>query len=85
MHRRLLLFGGKNVSNQKKVEYRILSRTVIAVAKEGAVGDWAAYIDSVAGNNHEQEVKKVLENGNKLPETVAKVLFPSFKGLIWRH
>ncbi|MCJ7573960.1 hypothetical protein MUO93_06820, partial [Candidatus Bathyarchaeota archaeon] len=46
--------------------------------------DWAAYIGSVAGCNHELEAQGVKENGTKLSEAVAKVLFPCWKGLRYR-
>ena len=35
-----------------KTRYIALSRKVIAVAIEGEVKDWAAYIDGVPGDNH---------------------------------
>jgi hypothetical protein len=62
-----------------------LDRRVIAVAKEGYAGDWAAYIGAVAGENHEQEWQEVMKHGNKLRKEVAEVLFPNFASkFVWR-
>ena len=43
-----------------RCRWRALDIRVIAVAKEGFVHDWAAYIGAVEGNNHEEEWKKFL-------------------------
>ena len=67
-----------------QVEWKPLSAKVIVAAREGAVGDWAAYIGAVPGHNHEKEYEEVLANGEKLPQEVAEVLFPNFKRLRWR-
>jgi len=69
----------------QKVRYRALDLHVLAVAVEGAVGDWAAYIGSVEGNNHHNEYRKVRDRGSKLPKEVAELLFPDFKKLRWRY
>ena len=69
---------------EKRTGYMRLGRNVLAVAKEGAVNDWAAYIDAVPGINHEAEVEHVMTNGDKLPERVARALFPEFRDLAWR-
>ena len=68
----------------KRIDYKALANRVLVVAKEGAIGDWACYIDAVAGNNHELEYKKVMNYGSKLPEKIANVLFPSFKRFNYR-
>lgn len=73
------------MNTQKRVRYTPLSMRVIAVAVEGEVGDWSAYIDAVEGKNHFIEYKRVLENGTKLPREVAEILFPEFKDLNWRY
>lgn len=68
-----------------RTEYKALETHVIAVAVEGAVKDWAAYIGAVEGKNHEIESKKIARNGAKLPHAVAKVLFPEWEEkLDWR-
>jgi len=69
---------------RKRDAYVILGSHVIAVAKEGAVGDWAAYIDAVSGYNQADDINRVMEYGDKLPEDVARVLFPGFSDLKWR-
>jgi hypothetical protein len=69
---------------KKRVRYIPLSMRVIAVAVEGEIGDWAAYIDAVEGHNHYLEFPRVAENGTKLPREVAEILFPDFKCLEWR-
>jgi len=68
----------------KRMQYTVLGQNVLAVAKEGAVNDWAAYIDAVPGVNLAEEVKHVMDRGDKLPEAVARVLFPEFRDLTWR-
>lgn len=67
-----------------KVDYRTLDTRVIAVAKEGAIGDWAAYIGAVPGNSHENEWPEVAASGSKLPESVANALFPHFARFEYR-
>jgi hypothetical protein len=64
---------------------KVLCRRVLAVATKGAVGDWAAYIDAVPGHNHEREAVDVADNGDKLPQAFAEVLFPDLaKEYRWR-
>jgi hypothetical protein len=53
-----------------------LARKVIAVAKTRIEGAWAAYIDAVPGENHDNEEDVVLRNGAKLYEPIARALFP---------
>lgn len=67
-----------------KTEYRALSSKVLVVAVEGAIGDWAAYIDAVPGNNHDNEFFEVAEHGAKLDRHLAEILFPKWKHLTWR-
>jgi hypothetical protein len=62
----------------KKVRWVPLDSKVIAVAVEGEVGDWSAYIGAVKGKNHDEEWHKVLKYGTKLPRKVAEALFPDF-------
>jgi len=65
--------------SERETEYLALAGDVLAVAKQGGKGDdWAAYIGAVPGISHRREWRKVLENGDKLPYNVAKVLFPAF-------
>jgi predicted thioredoxin/glutaredoxin len=65
-------------------EYRALSQRVLAVAVEGAAGDWAAYVDAVIGNNHEREAPLVAEWGGKLSRELAELLFREWKHLKYR-
>jgi len=67
-----------------RIEWRALDTHVLAVAVEGAVSDWAAYIGAVKGRDHGKEWKKVAETGTKLPKEIAEILFPGFKHLRWR-
>jgi len=66
------------------VEWKALSCQVIAVAVEGEVGDWAAYIGAVDGRDHEKEWPEVAKYGAKLDRRIAEILFPQFKKLKWR-
>lgn len=61
------------------MRYRALARCVLAVAETRAEGTWAAYCDAVPGKNHENELEPVLNQGAKLTEDVARVLFPYFR------
>lgn len=56
-----------------------LATKVLAVAQTRIEGTWAAYIDAVQGFNHQYEIHRVLADGQKLDEKVARVLFPRFK------
>jgi len=68
----------------RKIRYIALDSKVLVVAKEGGIGDWAAYIGAVPGLNHTFEWQRVRDNGTKLPQKVAEILFPDFKDLNWR-
>lgn len=69
----------------KRITYLALSNKVLVVAVEGSVGDWTAYIDAVAGQDHEEEMREVARHGAKIPKWMAKRLFPSFhKAFKWR-
>lgn len=61
-----------------------MSTKVLCVAVEGSVGDWTAYIDAVEGESHSVEWQEVKDHGSKLPQEIAEILFPNFKGLRWR-
>lgn len=63
------------------VRIRPLSKRVLAVARTRIEGKWAAYIDSVPGHSHEEEMDEVLRSGVKLPIEVAKSLFPEFENI----
>lgn len=55
---------------------KALGTRVLAVAQTRREGGWCAYIDAVPGINHESEMTGVLSLGTKLPEEIARVLFP---------
>ena len=63
------------------VQYRALSPTVLAVSRTRIEGTWAAYVDSVPGVNHDLETQPVLNQGAKLPEPVARALWPEYQDL----
>ena len=69
----------------KAFEMVVLDEHVLAVAQEGAIGDWSAYIGVVIGRNHEDEAIEVLRRGSKLSKKLAEILFPDFKALNWRY
>lgn len=66
------------------IDYRVLDRQVIVVAVEGAIGDWAAYIGAVKGDNHDHEYEQIAKTGNKVSEEIARAIFPAIKGLHYR-
>jgi len=57
---------------------RALSMRVLVVARTRVECAWAAYCDAVPGMNHVHEMADVLDHGDKLPEHVARALFPEF-------
>lgn len=61
--------------------YRALDRTVLCAAQTRIHGAWVAYAMAVPGRNHEYEMEEVLLHGSKIPERVARALFPVFDGL----
>ena len=68
-----------------KISYKALDSHVLAVAVEGGIKDWAAYIGAVKGNNFDNEFHEVAENGTKLYRKIAELLFPDFaKEFTWR-
>lgn len=72
------------MNKMARVRYIALDSKVLAVAVEGSVSDWTAYIGAVEGMSHEHEWQAVKDNGSKLRKEVAEVLFPDFKELAWR-
>lgn len=58
-----------------------LATHVLCVAITRIECSWAAYCDAVTGDDHEHEQYYVLETGDKLPEPVARALFPMFDGV----
>ena len=62
-------------------DYCALARMVLVVAKTRVEGVWSAYCDTVPGQNHDNEYIEVLRTGDKIPEQIARVIFPRFDGI----
>jgi len=69
---------------------RDLCRTVLCAARTRIEIAWAAYIKGVLGNQgvlfppllkQDEELMEVLANGTKLSESIARAIFPEFKGV----
>jgi len=74
------------MAKNRKYYTRSLSPRVLVVAVVNKqIKDWACYIDSVPGNNHDEEYENVTENGTELPHDIAKLLFPDLdQKYAWR-
>ena len=59
---------------------RSLAPSVLCVAETRVEGAWAAYCGSVPWDSPTQK-ESVLNCGTKLPEDVARVVFPRFEGV----
>jgi len=55
-----------------------LASTALAVAHTRIEGAWCAYCMGVPGINHNDEYEKVLKQGDKLSEEIARLIFPEF-------
>jgi hypothetical protein len=64
-----------------KFATRRLHRQILVVAKTRIEGAWSAYIFPVPGENHDEEAKLWQTEGVKLPENLARVMFPEFKDM----
>lgn len=62
-----------------------LARKVLAVARTRCETAWAAYVDAVPGYDHSMEKQAVLDRGCKLPEVVARALFPGLEEVPYAH
>ena len=58
--------------------WRPLASRVLVVAVPRVECAWSAYCDAVPGQDHRHEYDAVMAHGAKLPEAVARVLFPIF-------
>ena len=63
------------------VRHTMLGSRVMAVARSRIDGTWTANCDCVIGADLEVGIKLVLDHGTKLPEEVARALFPFFDGV----
>lgn len=70
-----------------EIDWLALHREVLVVAKANKdAGDWKAYIASVPGQNHDEEWRDALANGDPLPQDLAEFMFPNIKGrFAWRR
>ena len=73
------LAAGEQCAWESTVRFVCLDRRVMIAARTRVEGTWAAYCKNVPGMKHEDEVEAVLEHGTKVPEAVARVLFPDFE------
>ena len=69
---------------------RGLGRTVLCAARTRIEVAWAAYIKGIPGNQgvlfppllgEDEELLEVLASGTKLSESIARAIFPEFKGV----
>jgi len=77
---------------RKAYNYKALGQRVLAVAvvnyrddAKSEVFDWAAYIDAVPGESHDNEYIKVSEYGSKLSPELGLFLFPEYDPESYRH
>lgn len=68
----------KKVYSEPHDTYYPLDMHVLAVAVAGDIGDWAAYVDAVEGENHDIEWQEVAKKGSKLSRKIASAIFPQF-------
>lgn len=73
------------VRGRKAYSWVALDSKVIAVAVEGEIRDWSAYIGAVPGKKHESEYEDVALHGSKLSKNIAEAIFPDFKRLWYRE
>lgn len=60
------------------VVHRALHMCVLCAATTRVEGVWTAYCRNVPGSCHMAEVQRVLDDGDKLSEPVARAMFPEF-------
>lgn len=58
-----------------------LASRVLIVAVTRIEGAWSAYCDAVPGIRHDDEWEEVWRTGTKIPEKMARALFPQFEDL----
>lgn len=63
-----------------RIGIRALDIRVLVVAHRRVEGSWCAYIKNVPGDNHMDELEEVSAHGSKLPEAVARAIFPHIEG-----
>ena len=55
--------------------HRALAARVLCAMTTRPDGKWAAFVDAVPGMSHPREQARVLEHGQKLPESLARAVF----------
>lgn len=65
------------------LQYRPIGHNILAVATKNDI-DWAAYIGAVPGYDFDAEANGVAAFGDKLPEAIARAIFPQFQGVPYR-
>ncbi len=70
---------------QPLVRVKALHREVLVMAHTRQERAWCAYCFPVPGMNHDNEVYLWRENGEKLEEDIARVMFPVFTDLPYAH
>ncbi len=58
-----------------------LSCNVLVVANTRVECAWCAYCSAVRGYDHGLEQQAVLDHGDKLPERIARAIFPRFESI----
>ena len=66
-------------------QYRCLAPGVLIVMQTRIECTWAAYCAVVPNMNHDDEFKDVLRHGDKLPEDVARAIFPGAPPVPYAH
>ncbi len=77
----------KKVYNYVPLAQRVIVTAVInTYLKNGkqTIFDWSCYIDSVTGNNHEEEFLVVALYGDKIAEELGRMLFPNLRKYKYR-
>lgn len=73
---------------EHEAEYCALASRVMTFAVVNiTVGDWAAYVDAIPGENHDEEFDQLLEkrSSTKLPYAIAKIIYPHYDAkYVWR-
>jgi hypothetical protein len=68
------------------IDYRVLDRRILVVAKEKIPNEWVVYIGVVAGVSHGREIQGVIDYGSVIDGVLARFLFPGFgKGRVYTY
>ena len=79
----------KDSAHEHEADFHVLASRVMTFAVANrSIGDWAAYIDVIPGENHDKEFDQLLEKreSTKLSYDIAKIIFPYYDGkYVWRN